>query len=88
MQICNFFKTKVERDMNRLNWLKIEKVKIEHVRRGEFCLQYILENRSVQNTFIKNGEFEKSISATRQKKQKPEFFYIPTNLLDHLATTN
>jgi len=74
--------------MNRLNWLKIEKVKMESVRRDEFCLQYILENRSVKNTFIKNGEIEKSIVATRQKKQKAEFFYIPTNLLDHLATTN
>jgi hypothetical protein len=83
-----FFTNKRISAMNKLNWLKIEKVKIEPVRRDEFCLQYILENRSVKNIFIKNGEIEKSIIATRQKKQPAEFFHIPTNLLDHLATTN
>ena len=74
--------------MNRLNWLKVEKVKIESVKRGIFCLQIILENRSVKNTFIKNGEIEKSIVATQQKKQPAEFFHIPSDLLSHLATTN
>jgi hypothetical protein len=74
--------------MNLLDWLKVEKTKVEYLHGEFYCLQIILENQSIKNIFIKNGEFEKSIFVGRKKRAVPEFIHIPTSSLNNLSRDN
>jgi len=74
--------------MNPLDWLRIEKTKLEYLRCEDYCLQLVLENTSIKNIFIKNGEFQTSIFVGRKKKSISEFYQFPTSVLNNLSREN
>jgi hypothetical protein len=74
--------------MNPLNWLKIEKIKQIHIRSEIYCQQFMLENRSVKNVFIENGEINKTISVNNLKKSFSDVFNFPISTIEEIIKQN